>query len=85
MEGVHKPTTFIMGRMICVTSRDYIKNEVDVLPDFVIEKLQEYIIFQKFSLRVLKQDAEAIRDIEAASMSSTGFWDNPDDEVWDYV
>ena len=27
----------------------------------------------------------AIRDIEAASMSSMGFWDNQDDEVWENV
>ena len=27
----------------------------------------------------------AIRDIEAASMSSTGFWDNQYDEVWENV
>jgi hypothetical protein len=33
----------------------------------------------------LKSDRTAIQDIEAASMSSTGFWDNLDDEVWDNV
>ena len=68
-----------------MTSRDYIKSEVDTLPDFMIDKLQEFILFQKFSLEVLRQDAETISDIEMASMSSTDFWDNPDDEVWNYV
>ena len=68
-----------------MTSRDYIKGEVDNLPDFIIDKLQEFIIFQKFSLGVLRQDTEAICDIETASVSSTDFWNNPDDEVWNHV
>ena len=68
-----------------MTSRDYIKREIDTLPDFIIDRLQEFIFFQKFSLRILRQDAEAISDIEMASMSSTDFWDNPDDEVWNHV
>ena len=68
-----------------MTSRDYIKSEIDTLPDFIIEKLQEFIILQKFSFGILRQDTEAIRDIVAASMSSTDFWDNLDDEVWDHV
>ena len=68
-----------------MTSRDYIKSEIDTLPDFIIDKLQEFIFFQKFSLRILRQDAETISDIEMASMSSTDFWDNPEDEVWNHV
>ena len=68
-----------------MTSRDYIKSEIDTLPDFIIDKLQEFIYFQKFSLRILRQDAETISDIEMASMSSTDFWDNPEDEVWNHV
>jgi len=68
-----------------MTSRDYIKSEIDTLPDFIIDKLQEFIFFQKFSHRIIRQDAETISDIETASMSSTDFWDNPDDEVWNNV
>ena len=68
-----------------MSSREYIKSEIDTLPDSVIKKIQEFIIFQKFSLVFFERDKTAIQDIEAASMSSTGFWDNPDDEVWDHV
>jgi len=68
-----------------MTSRDYVKSEIDTLPDFIIDKLQEFIFFQKFSLRILRQDIETISDIEMASMSSTDFWDNPEDEVWNHV
>lgn len=33
-------------------------------------------------LCLTKDNISDIKDIEAASMSSTAFWDNPDDEVW---
>jgi hypothetical protein len=66
-------------------NREYIKNEIDALPDFVLEKVRDFIDFQKFSLGWLEHDQESIRDLVAASESSTGFWDNPDDEVWDHV
>ena len=52
--------------------RDVPENQ---LPDVI-----DYLIFLK-----LKSDKETINDLVAASMSSTGFWDNPDDEVWDNV
>ena len=68
-----------------MSSREYIKSEIDILPDTVIAKLQEFISFQKFTLGVFENDKKLIHDIAAASMSSTDFWDNPDDEVWDYV
>jgi len=68
-----------------MTSRDYVKNELDTLPDFLLDKVQEFIFFQKFNLRTHSQDTEVLRDIETASMSSMDFWDNPDDEVWNHV
>jgi hypothetical protein len=33
-----------------MTNREYVKTQVDTLPENVIEKLQEFIAFQKFSL-----------------------------------
>jgi len=68
-----------------MANREYIKNVIDTLPDSIIEKLWEYITFQKFSLNFFEQDKAAVRDIEAASISSMDFWDNADDEVWDHV
>ena len=68
-----------------MSSREYIKNEIDTLPDIIIEKIQEFITFQKFSLGLFEQDKKVILDITAASISSTDFWDNPDDEVWNNV
>jgi len=68
-----------------MTIREQIKSEIDTLPDSVVEKIQEFIVFQKFSLNFSGYDKDAIRDIEAASLSSTDFWDNQHDEVWDNV
>ena len=45
----------------------------------------EFITFQKFSLGLSEHDKKIIRDIEGASINSTDFWDNTDDEVWDNV
>ena len=66
-------------------NRDMIKKEIDSLPDSVIEKLQEFIEFQKFSISLFDYERTNIRDIAEASISSIGFWDNQDDEVWDHV
>jgi len=68
-----------------MSSREFIKSEIDTLPDTIIVKIQEFITFQKFSLGLFEHDKRIIRDIAAASISSTDFWDNPDDEVWDNV
>ena len=50
------------------------------VPESQLPDIIDYLIFLK-----LKNDKEATKDLMAASMSSTGFWDNPDDEVWDNV
>ena len=68
-----------------MSSRDYVKSEVEKLPDSIIEKLQEFILFQKFSLNNINGDMKIINDIQSASLSSVDFWDNPEDEVWDHV
>lgn len=39
-------------------NREYIKTQIDTLPDSVVEKVQEYIAFQKFTLGLLGSDTE---------------------------
>ena len=68
-----------------MSSRDYVKSEIETLPDSIINKLQEFIIFQKYSLKNIQNDSDTINDIAIASISSMDFWDNPDDEVWNNV
>ena len=58
--------------LVSTMIRDVPENQ---LPDVI-----DYLIFLK-----LKSDKETTMDLVAASMSSTGFWDNPDDEVWDNI
>ena len=65
--------------------RELIKNEIDILPDYILEKLQEFILFQKFNHRQNLIKEVNTDDLIGASMSSVDFWDNPDDEVWDNV
>ena len=45
-----------------------------------LTEIIDFLMFLK-----LKSDKAAIQDVEAASISSTAFWDNMDDEVWDHV
>ena len=60
-----------------------IKIITDLLQETPESQFAEIIDFLMF-LR-MKNENSTIQDIAAASLSSTGFWDNPDDEVWDHV
>ena len=53
---------------------------LDNIPENLLPDVIDFLLFLK-----LKNDKAVIQDIEAASMSSTDFWDNPDDEVWNHV
>jgi hypothetical protein len=64
-------------------NREHIKSEIDALPDFMLEKIQDFISFQKFNLAVFEHDKTLALDMETASLSSLDFWNNRDDEVWD--
>ena len=50
------------------------------VPENQLCEVLDFLMFLR-----LKNDKSAIRDIETASLSSIGFWDNTDDEVWDNV
>ena len=65
-------------------NRELIKKEIDILPDSILEKLQEFILFQKYYLRQSINNKNN-DDLLEASMSSTDFWDNEYDEVWNDV
>ena len=57
-----------------------INNLLHDVPESQLHEVMDFLLFLR-----LKNDKNAIRDLETASLSSTGFWDNTDDEVWDYV
>jgi hypothetical protein len=41
-----------------MSSREYVKAQINALPDSVVEKVQEFIAFQKFSLGIYDSDDE---------------------------
>ena len=59
---------------------EIINKLIDDIPENQLSDIIDYLVLLK-----LKNDKADIADIEAASLSGTGFWDNSDDEVWDYV
>jgi hypothetical protein len=50
------------------------------VPESQCEEVIDFLFYLKH-----KNDKTTIADLEAASASSLGFWDNSDDEVWDHV
>jgi hypothetical protein len=41
-----------------MTNREYIKSQVDELPDNILEKLAEFITFQRFTLGLYDNDTD---------------------------
>jgi len=50
-------------------NREYLKTQIDTLPDSVIEKIQEYIAFQKFTLGLFSNDTDYLNSIPGMAES----------------
>ncbi|MCL1788415.1 MAG: hypothetical protein FWG38_10560 [Defluviitaleaceae bacterium] len=50
-----------------MTSREYMKAQADILPEQVIEKVLEFISFQKFSLDLPWDDQEYLESVPGMS------------------
>jgi len=62
-------------------ARDIILEILETLP---VGRQAELLDFARYLLE--KERQGVAQDLQAASLSSTGFWDNPiDDEVWNNV
>jgi len=59
---------------------EIINTLINEVPESQLPDIIDFLLYLR-----LKNDRAAIKDIEAAGISSTGFWDNPDDEAWDHV
>ena len=46
-----------------MSSREYAKTQIDALPDNVVEKVLEFIAFQKFSLDLFDNDTDYLASI----------------------
>jgi len=63
------------------TAREYLHQLIEQINDKEIPEAIDFIEYLK-----LKKSKEEFNDLQDASQSSTGFWDNSiDDEVWNDV
>ena len=46
-----------------MSSREYIASQLDVLPESVLEKVKEFIMFQRFSMGTYETDTEYLESI----------------------
>jgi hypothetical protein len=46
-----------------MSTRDFVKTQIDTLPDAVLETVMEYISFQKFRLGLFEDDTEYLSSI----------------------
>ena len=46
-----------------MSTREYVKIQIDTLPDNVVDKVQEYIEFQLYCLEIPKSDTEHLKSI----------------------
>ena len=46
-----------------MTTREYVKTQIDALPEIVIDKVREFISFQKYSLGLHENDTEYLSSI----------------------
>ena len=46
-----------------MTNREYVRAQIDALPDSVIDKLQDFIAYQKFSLGLFNNDTDYLTAI----------------------
>ena len=52
-----------------MSSRDFIKSQIDTLPDSVLDKIQEFISFQRYSLGIFDSDDDYLASIPGMTES----------------
>ena len=65
-----------------MNNRDFLKHEIDVLPESVIEKIQEYIVFQRFNLGLFENDTDYLSSIPGMTESIKTGIDTPVSECF---
>jgi len=63
-----------------MTNREYLKNEIDRLPEFILERIQAFISFQKFSIGLLESDTDYLNSIPGMAQSIQEAIDTPIEE-----
>jgi len=52
-----------------MSSRDYIISQLDALPESVLDKVREFIAFQRFSMGIFENDTEYLQSIPGMAES----------------
>ena len=71
-----------------MSGRDYVKTQIDILPEDVVEKVIEFISYQKFSIGMYDNDTEYMSSIPGMTekikegMNTTLSECVPMSEVW---
>jgi len=74
-----------------MSGRDYVKTQIDILPDDAVEKVIEFISFQKFNIGMYDNDTDYLNSIPGmtdkikAGMNTPISECIPIDEVWSDV
>jgi len=46
-----------------MTTREYVKGQIEALPEAIIERIQEYISFQRYSMGLFENDTAYLQSI----------------------
>ena len=60
-----------------MSNRDFVKNQIDILPDSAIEKIQTFISFQLYSLGMFENDTDYLNSIPGMAKSIQDGVDTP--------
>lgn len=52
-----------------MANRDYIINQLNSLPESVLDKVQEFILFQRFNMGLFESDTEYLQSIPGMTES----------------
>jgi len=70
-------------------TREYVKTQIDTLPENALEKLAEFIAFQRFTLGLFDNDTDYLMSIpgmvESIKLGMNEPLSESVDEVWDDV
>ena len=46
-----------------MSNREYVRTQIDTLPDSVVDKIQDFIAYQRFSLGLFEDDTDYLTSI----------------------
>jgi len=68
-----------------MTTREYVRTQIETLPDVAIEKLADFIAYQKFSLEIYEDDTDYLMSVPGMEEKITKGMATPLNECLDSV